>query len=1060
MKHIGKFLLLTLLLALTALTVVSCGDEIEISLKEDAMPQLQYVLGEELDLSGGMLVVKEGDETTELPLNSEGITVTGFNKDQLGEQTITIEYEEKTVELKVTVVSRMVVLEHTTDYLVGDTFNTSKGRLRITRNDGTTYTVPLSNASVSIEGFSSASAATNLPLTVRYTAGSDTYTADFTVNVYDIESVDLHEPNKIAYNSHEGGLDVSGGYLTLKGNGGKLTKDITLTADMVSGFDLSAVNKTNTPLTQTLTVTHDGKTYKNYNVKLVYTDISLFNETAKSYAELVWTGAELPAINAAQGATALEMMELYLDMSKAEKNYISTADALSVARAAMAYGYVTWTNEMEKYPDVFGINDIGSFELYCKSYSAVKDAIDEISASTSPFYTVAPTVIKLSEEFAKESLIKDLTFADCKVIEPSVIRNRVAEFNYMLTLHDKFAEIPANWAEQSINTYEAKILDIYSFITTGLYNDSSASQLYMFVSSWREADDAFDILYSYYFAKDDMDSITRLASLRLPAELQELFNVCATAFNQISQISALNAFDTSAFFYSYHKALELSAEIKQSDNAIIKELYDTLPLNGLLGMTGTQTEYHFDTLVEYFRTANGGSYQYYSASLLGNEAYKELLDAYIDTLIKLLDDPDYADTAEYGTAIKGLFSMYATLSPTEQLNFLATLNAYYNYGYPPLAFDSDGDYAYLTCLFTQLLNQYFSEELLVISEAASVAYDNLVLAMEIYAQRASYEGWLKEFKTRMDSVISTYNGLSDANKAVFNGYLETAFAKYKSIRARYDSSAPTDLGEWADTFSALEEAIINIDNAYYLLEEGYPVYNLLFSAFERANAIVQNIMTAPEAIRNAYLYEELYTIPSDVTGGEDLHYSYEYMFNLYRGTYIDCLCGYFGGSANYYDAYNELNLGEFLNLAYELTWTFAWEYAFATKVTEPPVFDRANSLALMNAFRALDRDAQVLFWMLEGDYGLYYSAVVQFISEAFSENAAAVGYKMVELEQLLLTTDPQDTTAAAAIESALAALEDMHDALEGEDATSFGDLETVYADIVSDANAMLDQMAD
>ena len=67
---------------------------------------------------------------------------------------------------------------------------------------------------------------------------------------------------------------------------------------------------------------------------------------------------------------------------------------------------------------------------------------------------------------------------------------------------------------------------------------------------------------------------------------------------------------------------------------------------------------------------------------------------------------------------------------------------------------------------------------------------------------------------------------------------------------------------------------------------------------------------------------------------------------------------------------------------------------------------------------------------------------------------------MVELEQLLLTTDPQDTTAAAAIESALAALEDMHDALEGEDATSFGDLETVYADIVSDANAMLDQMAD
>ena len=1060
MKHIGKFLLLTLLLALTALTVVSCGGEIEISVKEDAMPQLQYVLGEELDLSAGVLVVKEDDEITELPLNSEGITVTGFNKNQLGEQTITIEYKEKTVELKVTVVSRMVVLEHVADYLVGDTFNTSKGRLRITRNDGTTYTVPLSNPSVSIEGFSSASATTALPLTARYTVGSDTYTADFAVNIYDVESIELHKPNKVAYNSHEGGLDVSGGYLTLKGNGGKLSKDITLTNDMVSGFDLSAVNKTNTPYTQTLTVTHDGKNYNTYEVKLVYTDISLFNENAKSYTSLVWTGTELPTITSEQGATALEMMELYLDMSKAEKSYISTADALSVARAAMAYGYVTWTGEMEKYPDVFGINAAGSLELYCKSYDAVNNAIDAISAPTSPFYTVAPIIIELSEEFAKESLIKDLTFADCKVIEPSVIRNRVAEFNYMLDLHEKFAKIPANWAEQSISTYEADILDIYSFVTTGLYNDSSASQLYMFVSSWREADDAFDILYSYYFAEDDMDSITRLASLRLPAELQELFNVCATAFNQISQISSFNAFDTSAFFYSYHKALELSEEIKQSENEIIKELYNTLPLNGLLGMTGTQTEYHFETLVEYFRTANGGSYQYYSASLLGNEAYKQLLDAYIETLISLIDDPDYADTAEYGTAIKGLFNMYATLSPTEQLNFLAALNAYYNYGYPPLAFDSDGDYAYLTCLFTQLLNQYFSEELLAISKDASVAYTNLVLAMEIYAQRASYEGWLKEFKTRMDSVISTYDALSDADKAVFNGYLETAFTKYSSIRARYNSSTPTDLGEWADAFSALEEAIINIDNAYYLLEEGYPVYNLLFSAFERADAIIKNIMTAPDAIKNAYLYEELYTIPSDVTDGEDLHYSYEYMFNLYRGIYIDCLCGYFGNSTNYYDAYNELNLGEFLNLTYELTWTFAWEYAFATKVTEPPVFDRANSLALMNAFRALGRDAQVLFWMLEGDYGLYYSAVVQFISEAFSENAAAVGYKMVELEQLILTTDPQDATAVAAIESALTALEDMHDALEGDDATSFADLETIYADIVSDANAMLAQIAE
>lgn len=1057
MKHTGKLLLFTLVIALVAFTLISCGGEIEISLKEDAMPQQQYVCGEELDLSAGVLVVKENGETTEIPMNSEGVTVTGYNKDQLGEQTITVEYKEKTVQFKVTVVERMIVQEYVSDYLVGDAFDTSKGRLKITRNDGTTYTIPLSNAKVSIEGFNSASAATALNLTARYTVDTEVYTANFAVNVYGIDSVELHRPNKVAYNSHESGLDVSGGYLTLKGNGGKLSKDVVITADMVSGFDLSAVNKDNTPYNQTLTVTYDGKTY-NYDVKLVYTDVSLFNENAKDFTSLVWTGTTIPTITETQGTLALELIELYFGMSKAEKSFISTADALSVARAAMAYGYITWNNEMLKYSDVFGINESGTLTLYCKSYDAVKSAIDAISNPLSPFYTIAPTVMKLADEFAKESLVSGLTFADCKAVEASVVKNKVAELNYILELHEKFATIPANWAEQSISVYEEKILEIYSFITSSDYNDSSASQLYAFVSSWREADDAFDILYAYYFTKDAMDSITKLASLRLPSELQELFNVCASAFNQINQITAMNAFDTSAFFYSYYRAIELSEQIKNSEDSIIKELYDTLPLNGLLGINNAQTQYHFETLVEYFRTANGGSFQYYSASLLGIAAYNDLLDVYIDTLTKLLEDPNYADSAEYGTAIKGLFSMYAMLTPTEQLNFLASLNAYYNYGYPPFAFDSEGDYAYLTCLFTQLLNQYFGEELLVISKDASVAYSNLVLAMEIYAQRASYEGWLQEFKTRMDSVISTYSAMSDANKAIFNEYLSPAYNKYVSIRARYNDSAPaTDLGVWADTFAALDEAIVNIDNAFYLLQEGYPVYNLLFSAFERANAIVNNILTAaPEDIRNAYLYEELYVIPADLNNGVEYRYSYEYMLNLYRGTYIDCLCGFFGGSANYYDAYNELSLDAFLNLTYELTWTFAWEYAFATQTSQPPVFDKANSIALLNSFRALDRDAQVLFIMMEGDYGLYYSAVVQFISEAFSENAAEVGYKMIELEQLILTADSQNSADIAAIESALTALEAMYDALEGEDATSFADLESVYEDIVNDARTMID----
>ena len=83
-------------------------------------------------------------------------------------------------------------------------------------------------------------------------------------------------------------------------------------------------------------------------------------------------------------------------------------------------------------------------------------------------------------------------------------------------------------------------------------------------------------------------------------------------------------------------------------------------------------------------------------------------------------------------------------------------------------------------------------------------------------------------------------------------------------------------------------------------------------------------------------------------------------------------------------------------------------------------------------------------------------AIVEAVAKAFSENAAEVGYKMIELEQLILTSDPDNAADIAAIESALTALEALYGALEGEDAASFADLESVYEDIVNDARDMID----
>ena len=208
MKRIVKILIATLIFTVLAFALASCGGDVTVSTKEGAMPQTVFVLGEEIDLSSGVLVVDENGEKKEIAMNAEGVSVSGYDKNTLGEQKITVTYKEQSVELTVTVVERMQVVDFTADYLKGDVINLSKGRLKITRNDGSNYTVILKSDKVKVEGFSSASVGAK-ELTATYTSGSDTYTAKFTVNIHNVESVALTKPTKVTYNSHDAGIELN-----------------------------------------------------------------------------------------------------------------------------------------------------------------------------------------------------------------------------------------------------------------------------------------------------------------------------------------------------------------------------------------------------------------------------------------------------------------------------------------------------------------------------------------------------------------------------------------------------------------------------------------------------------------------------------------------------------------------------------------------------------------------------------------------------------------------------------------------------------------------------------
>ena len=106
MKSLKIVLFMIVALAIL-LFAVSCGEVTEsVAVSDTADFQSVYVLGQELDLSGGILKVEGGGKTTEIPLDSDKVSVSGYNKDQLGKQTVTVTYNGVSTEITVTVVER------------------------------------------------------------------------------------------------------------------------------------------------------------------------------------------------------------------------------------------------------------------------------------------------------------------------------------------------------------------------------------------------------------------------------------------------------------------------------------------------------------------------------------------------------------------------------------------------------------------------------------------------------------------------------------------------------------------------------------------------------------------------------------------------------------------------------------------------------------------------------------------------------------------------------------------------------------------------------------------
>ena len=237
-----------------------------------APSKITYKYNEELDLSDAKITItmasKPNAPTT---ISVTPSMISGYNKTQVGAQTITITYTDsenkvhkQTFGVTVNDAIKTITLENNnfkTNYKYGENLNLSGLSLKVTKESGATTTVPVTSGMIS--GYNPNKLG-NQTLTINYEGKQFTTV----VNVVDyVKDITLTPPTKNEYKIGET-LSLVGGSITEKMASGANGSIIALTNNMISGFDST------TPGTKNLTVKYvkDGKTYtKTFQVAVINT---------------------------------------------------------------------------------------------------------------------------------------------------------------------------------------------------------------------------------------------------------------------------------------------------------------------------------------------------------------------------------------------------------------------------------------------------------------------------------------------------------------------------------------------------------------------------------------------------------------------------------------------------------------------------------------------------------------------------------------------------------------------------------------------------------------------
>jgi hypothetical protein len=1098
-KRLLEIALSAMFLLAAAFALVSCDKGTATSIAIGTQPQTVYVEGNELNLSAGTLEVTTKKGTTEVALSQA--EVTGYDKDTLGTQTLTVTYEDQTTTIDVTVKPRMVADANCVkSYLVGQELDRTAGSISITRDDGTSFSVALSSSAFQtfVYDFSKSGTAA---VKTYYSEGGVDYLGSFSVTVYDVDKATVNKPNKTTYQSHETELDTTGSYLTLTANNEEATKYVKLSECTITGFDPSAATAENrtTPLEQTITVSYEGweATFK---IKITYSDVSAVKDAASALSTLDFSGETAPEVTKEQAEQAKEAVELYSALDADEKALITDDEIAAVVRSAAVYYQTAWTTSKTAYQDAITFSSGAVYPETGADYNTVETAVAALDKEEE-LYTLCDLLVSIRESFgdlvvygaSEEGKGTTVSSYLADVVSSSDVKSAAAWLEQTMAIYNDLNGVPTNWSydwtDTQWNQYKAYTLSATEDLLS--LNEEAEDVIGYYcqlLTVWRE--DAFDILYTYQYTAykteegvSEESALSDLVNIYLPSQLEELYEYLYYAYAQGSSIyqesyylyyyyynsngqnyfdafdsaGLLTITDTTALLYYYNAAEELAAKIVAGDNAMLKYVYS----NAASSM--------FGTLFSYARKYELN----YTTTIYGDEECEAVLTAYFN----VLDSVGAVTEEEFVEAVKGMAEKYFALSPTQQYAFLSALNPFYgtSYGGPSLAFD-------VSCYtrFTRYLYSAYSTAMNENSNAVSL-FVGLMYASEYYARASYSKTYLTYFLSVMASVKTNYEALEIADQAIFKSAAGDIYQKYLDIYNLYDENGSLketiDLStvdedtDWQAVFDELDEAIAEAYSAYsmYYTYSSYSlyVYGPYIFCYEWAQSLAAKIATAPEEVQSAYRTTYFSLAVSTST---TLTYTREYFVEYFlKSYYMNIARNNTIGNymlLDWYDASVTDNLAAFMaNVA---------KFISADDLS---AYDADDVIALETAYRELSASELYLFTVIDrysygGTYydwywstlSSYYQAVLGVKSE--SEGVTSYGatydaaYALLAVERCyvyyVLSSEANKATQLETLNTYWAAFEEAYEAMTEEEQKVFDDLlsakNAYYTEAVEAAN--------